>query len=277
MVELNDNYMYKGSGHVGGPGAYGDYTFSGTGVQVYGISAPTITVDGRSHAMGSASVWIDGKEVGTNSVFSKDTAYRFTVIKIDGFPEGTHILHIEPMGGWIDIDYLKTLHTPVPLPEAQAAPGSDLGPVYRLIPRNAQRFCLSPGRDGSLNGASLVLVQVSQDPRQFWHMKSLGGNLDELTPVEDPTLALWIVPPSPTSQTFQALVAPFINRPNQQLLLTPIADGWCKIASETDENIVLSVSDSAIIDGTWVLGNPAKDQPSQQWYPQSVQNTPLGQ
>lgn len=277
MIELDDDNMFKGSGHVGGPGTYADYTFSGTGVQVYGLAAPTIVVDSHSHSMGSASAWIDGKLAGTNSVNNKDTLYRFIVFKVDGFPEGSHILHLEPVGGWIDIDYIKTLHTPPPPPETQTAQGgqgANLGPVYRLIPHNGEKFCLGAGGDGSLNGATLMLNLPRQSTRQMWHLKPIGNNQYSINPVDDPSEAVWIVPPSPAPEnaTTQALLAPFTNRPNQELILTQVSNGWYRISSANDESIFLTVANSPIGEGTWVIGDRASGQTSQEWYLQPVTN-----
>lgn len=271
MVECDEDDLYKGSGRAGGPGTYADYTFTGTGVVVYGMSAATIAVDGASHAMGSVSVWIDGKQVGTNSVFSKAPLLRFIDFKIDGLPEGSHILHVGPAGGWALVDYIKTLHTP-PQVQEQPAALSSMGLVYRLVPHNAEHYALAATGDEALNGAGLILNLQGESTRQLWHLKPVGGSTHELCPVDDPTEAVWIVPPSPTGWKYQSLVSPLLNKANQELTLTEMRNGWYKIASANDENVFLSVSDTPIVDGTWVMGYPPNGMPSQEWYLQVAQN-----
>src|SRR5580704_15908284 len=47
MVPYSDTGLSHGTGHAGGPGAYGIYTFNGTGVDVYAMRATTVDVDGH--------------------------------------------------------------------------------------------------------------------------------------------------------------------------------------------------------------------------------------
>lgn len=270
MEEYDDIDLYKGSGHAGGPGTYTDYTFSGTGVVVYGMSAPSITLDGASHVMGSVNVWIDGKQVGTNSVFSKLPRFRFIDFKIDGFPEGSHILHVEPAGGWAVIDYIKTLHSPPPPPEDESA--KDLGPVYRIIPRNSQTKCLEINPSGTINGAGLDIWEVNPTRLQTWHVTPIGSNLFKITPVNYSDEAAWIVPPSPDGKTMTAFLWTFSGKPQQELILTQNSDGWYKIASADNDNIVMDVFAQGSGDGTPVIGYQSNNQYNQQWYLQAIHN-----
>ncbi len=110
MVEYQDPGLHGGTAHAGGPGRSCAYTFSGTGVEVFGMKGPTVTVDGRAHRMGSVNVFIDGKLKGTSSERASDSVYDCTVARITGLSDGNHVLQVEPEGGWMVIDYIAVMH-----------------------------------------------------------------------------------------------------------------------------------------------------------------------
>lgn len=133
-------------------------------------------------------------------------------------------------------------------------------------------FCLTATGDGSLNGATLALNRSGENSRQLWHLKPIEANAYELSPLDDAAQAVWIVPPDPTKVNYQPITCPFVNRSNQELVLTEVHDGWYKISSLNDDNIVLSVPDQPVADGTWVMGFSWKEESSQLWYLQPVKN-----
>ena len=49
MTEYDDPGLYGGHAHAGGPGGYGSFTFTGTGVDIVGVAAPEVQMDGRVH------------------------------------------------------------------------------------------------------------------------------------------------------------------------------------------------------------------------------------
>ena len=58
--EIADPMLRGGSAHALPAGYGGTYTFTGTGVDVYTIKEPAVTVDDRVHKKGELSISIDG-------------------------------------------------------------------------------------------------------------------------------------------------------------------------------------------------------------------------
>ena len=106
MDSVEDSSFQGGSSHAGGPGSYGAYTFSGTGVDVFAKSGPSIDVDGRRHKIGSLKVSIDGNVKADPRLYRTDGSDDINAFTITGLPPGNHVLQLEPDGGWVAIDYI---------------------------------------------------------------------------------------------------------------------------------------------------------------------------
>jgi hypothetical protein len=109
MTEYDDPGLYGGQAHAGGPGGYGSFTFTGTGVEVVGVASPTIQVDGHVHRTGSLKISIDGKEQNTASTRRPSTEYNFSVGQITGLTRGIHVLEVAPEDGWAMVDYIRVI------------------------------------------------------------------------------------------------------------------------------------------------------------------------
>jgi len=109
MTEYDDPGLYGSRAHAGGPGGYGSFTFTGTGVDVVGVAVPQVQMDGHVHRAGSLKVSIDGKEVSTSTMKSATTEYKFTGAHIAGLPRGIHVLEVAPVGGWVVVDYIQVV------------------------------------------------------------------------------------------------------------------------------------------------------------------------
>ncbi len=107
MVDYDDPDLSTGHGHAGGPGTYGAFTFSGTGVDVFAVKSPTVTVAQRAHRTGKVKISIDGKEKDTVDLAASDKDPHFKIASIGGLSSGNHVLEVEPVGGWIVIDSAK--------------------------------------------------------------------------------------------------------------------------------------------------------------------------
>src|SRR4051812_21070953 len=59
MDSFEDPMLKGGSGHSGGPGSYGAYTFKGSYVAVYSMRAPNVEFAGRRHKVGRLRISID--------------------------------------------------------------------------------------------------------------------------------------------------------------------------------------------------------------------------
>lgn len=126
MTEYDDPGLYGGRAHAGGPGGYGSFTFSGTGVDVVGVSAPNIQMDGRTHRAGSLKVSVDGKVIATTSMHGATTSYNFQAGHVAGLTQGIHVLEVEPVDGWVIVNYIQVTNPEAPAstadsPSTQAA------------------------------------------------------------------------------------------------------------------------------------------------------------
>jgi len=107
MTSLEDIGLAKGSGHAGGPGSYGVYTFSGTGVDIYVMRGSSVSVDGHVHRIGKLKISIDGHEKADVSLTATATDYNVSAFNVTGLPSKLHVLQIEPESGWAVVDYIR--------------------------------------------------------------------------------------------------------------------------------------------------------------------------
>jgi len=107
MVPYSNPQLSGGGGRAGGPGTYGVYTFTGTGVRVIGLKSPTVTVDGHAHKAGKVRILIDGKEQEVVDIGNPEVVYNITLSEIKNLSDGNHVLQVEPVGGWAVIDGIK--------------------------------------------------------------------------------------------------------------------------------------------------------------------------
>ena len=123
MTEYDDPGLYGGRAHAGGPGGYGSFTFTGTGVEVIGVAAPEVQVDGHIHRSGSMRISIDGKTVTTSPMRASSTEYKFSAAHVSGLTRGIHVLEVAPEGGWVIVDYIQVTD---PAAQPAANVGGDL-------------------------------------------------------------------------------------------------------------------------------------------------------
>ena len=119
MVEIDDDQCKGGTEHAGGPSTYAAYTFTGTGVDVYATTGPSIQTEGRVHKLGRMKIVIDGKLEGQYSLYQSYTTYQSKVFSVNDLTPSVHVLQLESDSGWIDVDYLQV--STVSQPAAQPA------------------------------------------------------------------------------------------------------------------------------------------------------------
>lgn len=103
----------NGAAHAGGIGASGSITFAGTGVEVYSMTGPSISVDGKAHKMGTLNVSIDGEPSSKMPLGGRDLIYGVSAAKITGLRNGNHVLQVTATGGWIAVDRVVISGEPV--------------------------------------------------------------------------------------------------------------------------------------------------------------------
>ena len=107
MVSYPDIGLAKGTGHAGGSGSYGVYTFNGTGVEVFVMRGNSVNVDGHVHRMGKLKISVDGHVKGEVILAANAVDYNISAINVSGMPSKLHVLQLEPDAGWAVIDYIK--------------------------------------------------------------------------------------------------------------------------------------------------------------------------
>jgi len=134
MDTYEDSQLSRGAGKAGGSG-FGAYTFNGTGIAVYVMKAPNVTIDGRVHKMGRLRVLIDGNLKAAVAVSSTDTQYGYRAFTADGLSTGNHVLQLEPDAGWVVIDGIRVIGG-VDTPDAQ--PGDPNSPTGSKATKGGQ-------------------------------------------------------------------------------------------------------------------------------------------
>jgi hypothetical protein len=157
-------------------GGYGQYTFNGTGVQVYTWKGP----DG-----GNVQIYIDGTSKGTFSETNASDIYNQMIYQITGLSSGNHTLKIVGQdANWTMIDYIKyttgggsATSTPTPTPTPT--------PVLTSTPTP------TPGSGGSLAGSVVsgsTAVNLTTTGTADWahwygydHKSSGGGKISNVS------------------------------------------------------------------------------------------------
>lgn len=124
MIPVSDSQLGGGTGHAGGPGTYGVYTFLGTGVDVVAMRGPVVNDGVKAHRTGKLKVMIDGQEKDTVSLAAPENEYSVKAFHISGLSNATHVLELDPVGGWVVIDSIDVAGA---APAGGAAPASASG------------------------------------------------------------------------------------------------------------------------------------------------------
>ena len=107
MVEVDDDQCKGGMQHAGGASTYAAYTFNGSGVDIYATTGPSIDAGSRTHKLGRMRILVDGKPDGEYSLFQTSVTYQSKVYSVTGLALGNHLLQLEAVSGWIDVDYIR--------------------------------------------------------------------------------------------------------------------------------------------------------------------------
>ena len=118
MVEVDDVQCKGGTEHAGGPSTYAAYTFTGSGVDVYATTGPSIEAEGRVHKLGRMKIVIDGKPEGEYSLSQSFATYQSKVFSVNDLTQSVHVLQLESDAGWIDVDYIQVSSGGQPAPQS---------------------------------------------------------------------------------------------------------------------------------------------------------------
>lgn len=268
MAVSDDPEMHGGGAHAGGSGAYGVYTFHGTGIEVYGIACQTITVDGRSHKMGHVKISLDGKPVGGLDTSRPGPVYDFNLFSTAGLADANHVLQIESTGGWIVVDYIKVMSKDA---ESETEVVNQLGaPIragyYRIFPRLDSTMSLSTDTTRPVDGSIVEIDHRSRDHVQVWKLIPVSSDRYRLTPLgaraQGLTLLSEIVSDYAGAQTG---TWHYGSLPAAQWYIEPTKDGFYRISPAIDPSRALDVDHGAMKDGSNVIGYGWHGGENQQW------------
>jgi hypothetical protein len=257
MQGIADRNLHDETGHAGGPGTYGEYTFTGTRVAVFGMAGPAAVTDGRPHKMGRARVSIDGVVRDTVSMARDTSQYDVRVATIDGLSPGNHVLQIAADGGWIVVDYIRTATidaTPKAAPRKEAIVSAVAEGNYRLIPKFAPDRCLEFGPQ-SAHGVQLQIGAQNPAHEQIWHVTPLGRENYQIAPASDTGQMIWI----------PLILWQATSAPEQILHFTQIESGVFRIELSTNPDTVMDVSGASPTEGTPVIASKWGSYDNQKW------------
>lgn len=241
MVEVDDAQFHGGTSHAGGSGANCAYTFNGSGVEIYGMTGPTVTVDGRGHKLGSADVLLDGKPVGSIDEKAPTEEIGGILKQISGLSKENHVLQLKASAGWFVVDYIRVTGGDADSDRAHskivsAIPEGD----YRIIPGCATSLCLDSTYNNTQDGAVLEINTQTTGHERVWHITPLGREHYRITSYTAPDQCLCISGEN-KSPAPQAFLWHNLNDPRQEVILESRDNGAVSIRLATNPDIVLDV------------------------------------
>ena len=274
FVEYDDSQLHGGTAHAGGAGNYGVYTFTGSGVDVIVMKGPSITIDGRHHRLGNMQVSIDGHLKSDESTQKTTADYNVDGFSATGLSNGIHVLKIDPEDGWVVVDYIR-VHTGSDADDPEhidGATGESAGsPVtipegnYRIYPRIAPASDLDD-KDWKTDDGNPLQIWTNGDHQQnqWFHLTPLGSGKYWMAPQVAPQEAVTMLVANPDG-TIPSGIWKFTQHPAQVWIISDTKDGWCRLSPSNAKSLALTVSDGRPTDGTSVILQTWRTDPSQEW------------
>src|SRR3569833_1405454 len=223
MDGYSDPDLHGTTGHAGGPGTYGAYTFTGTGVEIYGQSGAAVEVNGRVHKLGSVKVSLDGKTSSEATEKSTGTVYNYLLVKIEGLTQGTHVIQIEPDSGWCVVDFVLVHGSTStggrdPLSSAKKV-DKPLIPdgYYRLIPQSAPDKYLEVADAACQDGSNIQIHSADPNRHQDRHNIPLGGERYRISPAAAPEEAISVPNLTPELDDPQVIIWTYTGDIRQEM------------------------------------------------------------
>jgi hypothetical protein len=247
MAAVSGAQFHGGSVHAGGPGTSGVYVFTGVGVVLYSLHADGIRVNNHTNPLGKLSIAIDGKPKDTVDLSAAQETPDAKVFSVSSLSEGTHVLEVKAVGGWGVVDRIAVLS-----PEDVGDGGRD----YYIIPHNATDKALSAENGDFSDNTAVNIWAATGSQSQIWHVAPLGDGKFRISPKSSPNQALTLLnrktPPSMGDPCTMCGVYAYSGSAAQQWKVTPLANGYCEIASTFDGSS-LNVIGGGTNNGTLVI------------------------
>ena len=266
MGEYNSDSLFGGSGHAGGPGAYGAYTIKASHFRLYCSEPSLVTVAGRAHKGGRVKLSVDGTPVDVAPLVKSDDTV--CVADISGLSSGYHVVQVSPEGGWIVVDYLEVIgvednhghaednhgHAE----EAQPVDGIREG-KYKIVPRHNDTRMF-----GSLDGQTVVALGPDSGRYGVVTIKSNPDKSCTIASTVDPKL-VFTMSTTAVNSGYSIILQRNTDIPAARWYITRDNEGYYSIANVAQPNYVVDVNnDSLLVDAPVVLWL-YHGLPNQQW------------
>ena len=241
MTAYDDPSLTNSTGLAGGPSADGAYTFHGTGVILYGVTGPYVSVDGRRHRTGSVRLSIDGQTKTEVSMLHDDFDAGVNVTSVTGLPNASHDIKIEPIGGWVILTAIEVVSGDAPkaadVPDAKDGVGEKLklGDIptgyYRIVPATATAQTIDVKDFKTDDGTQIQLYTGNtsiKQPNQWFLFKMLTPGHYSVSPVSDATEMLSLMPG--TEPHFPTNIWRNVHTDSQVWLLVPEMNGTWRLS-----------------------------------------------
>jgi len=259
MGAYDNDSLAGGTGHAGGPGSYGAYTFHGTHFRLYCSEPNSISAGGRVHKGGHIKVSVDGNPVDVKQAPPSDDPV--CIADISGLTTGYHVVQVSPDGGWIVVDYLEVLDgvdDKAGQEHAQSSSEFRAG-QYKFVPRHNDTRTF-----GSFDGKTAITLGANSGRYGVVTLKSYPDNSYTIASSIDPNL-VFTMSTTEGDTGYPVVLQRQTDIPAAHWYITRDKDGYFIISSAAKPNYVFDVERDFTTIGTAVNVYPLHGLPNQQW------------
>src|SRR3569833_1014564 len=260
MTEYDGDTLTGGTGHAGGPGSFGAYTFKGTRFRLFCRLPISIEVDGRVHKGGHVKLSLDGNAINVKQATTPGDD-DVCVADVDGLADGNNVLQVSTDAGWIVVEYLRLDASKAIQTDAVAAKivSTIHEGVYRIHPRLNDTRLL-----GSFDGKSVFTLGAAGARYGTMKLTAVATDVYKLSPTVDESLALTVMNGS-AAGVYALGMTPVRDNPAQCWYVTRDAEGYFRIACASQPDYVLDVSGDLTDIGAGVIVYKSHGGGNQQW------------
>ena len=274
MSSCDSTGLPRVGAHAGGPGSSATYVFSGTGITLFGLSAPAVQVDNTRHMTGKLRVTIDGIARGDFSENLPGQSPNAALFSIHNLPNKNHALIVQPVNGWASVSGITIEQTS---PQADVSKNTELDAtnsipngVYRISPRGALDQCLDVYGSNTVNGSPVELYAYRKQLNQRYQLQKIGKGTYLLQPLLKPEDALCVLLKA-SDNTLYLGIWQYIGNPAQVWVISLSASGYYRLSPYNMPSTALSCGSLQTLGGDLSL-QPYSGASNQDWKVVSIAN-----